>query len=789
MAPDVVSPQNAGPAPPQPSTVVSPVAPMAPSAPLIPQTSSFTPFQPQFGSLPVQDSFAPQNSFPPGYLGGSFFPGPITQPGPTIPSNSAFGRVSHLAPPPPQYNSLSRGFTMPPLAHDAVLPPHPRRAQREEDNRRNSNTNDRRSAADSNIVSSTRSDRNATAGPAPRRDRYTDDSAPYEYRRELNPDVRGRGIRGSTYAPRSRHDGGRGRNDNFRGRGPPPNRSDVRSSSGPSNRPQQARAHQRDEYDHFLGDDDGAKLYSPRRHPKYRYDSWIPAIVEGRFVPNPSAAETTPRGYPILPPVPAEPGDDSEYPSEESDSDDKRQEKKKAAMIKERNRQAAAVAQLAPGSIVPPAYPTPAPPSAGMFGRLSFDQIDDARVLLNWWAAGDASAYYMAVHLITYYAENTAASRPPGIVHIMSNQSTAGSDFVYARTGQNTSLAKLRAAASNTVTRSDRRRMGRHRNSSRHDHSTTTTGTSTGPSSVIDHDEVMPPAPELSLASFQPSFLGTSPPTVNLPDAPAGLGPSASLADALEYMGRLPPSRWTPGIRLHDGTWPTSSTPIRTDPLVDDVQAARFILMIAPPESEGREGGRDAFIELAMIGFSLFGLFERFVQRGQWMGDSLPLEHYPFDARTLNLSLVLSWIHQHGISPGTEGARALHSFAASWRNQRENLASPTGVQFSSEPINERSVMSWPDEAITSWSHLQHGQLRAGVQSDYPRTPRSRAPSTAAPVVTVPPTNNDEGNAGPTDESAGPTEPVMEVDEEAEPGELPRNDENAAPPSNDEEQEH
>ncbi|KAK7026531.1 hypothetical protein R3P38DRAFT_3191628 [Favolaschia claudopus] len=87
-------------------------------------------------------------------------------------------------------------------------------------------------------------------------------------------------------------------------------------------------------------------------------------------------------------------------------------------------------------------------------------------------------------------------------------------------------------------------------------------------------------------------------------------------------------------------------------------------------------------------------------------------------------------------------------------------------------------MSWPDEAITSWSHLQHGQLRAGVQSDYPLAPpRSRAPEhRRTPSSTVPPTNNDEGNAGPTDESAGPTEPVMEVDEEAEPGELPRNDE-------------
>ncbi|KAK6992971.1 hypothetical protein R3P38DRAFT_2801319 [Favolaschia claudopus] len=452
-------------------------------------------------------------------------------------------------------------------------------------------------------------------------------------------------------------------------------------------------------------------------------------------------------------------------------------------MIKERNRQAAAVANLAPGSIVPPAFTAPTPPSAGIFGRLSFDQVDDARVLLNWWSAGSDNAYYMAIHLITYYAENPAASRPPGIVHLLSNQSTASSDFVFARTGQSISLARLRADAANTATRSDRRRA-RKRNTSQPDHSTTT-GTSTGTPSVIDTDEVMPAAPEISLASFQPSFLGTSPPTTTMPDAPAGLGPAASLADALVYMERLPPFRWTPGVRIHDGTWPTESTPMRTPPLVDDVQASRFVLMIAPPESEGGAGGREAFIELVLVGFSLFGLFERFVTRGQWVGASLPLERYPFDARTLNLSLALSWVHQHGISPETEGARALHSFAASWRNRHDNTGSPTGVVFRREPINERSVLNWPDEAITSWSLLQHGQLRNGVHSDYPRIPHERIPRVTLPPPAAPSTTNEGLHTGPTDEPVGPTEPPMEVDEEVEPGEVPNNDEHTTPPDNNE----
>ncbi|KAK6977014.1 hypothetical protein R3P38DRAFT_2582493 [Favolaschia claudopus] len=360
----------------------------------------------------------------------------------------------------------------------------------------------------------------------------------------------------------------------------------------------------------------------------------------------------------------------------------------------------------------------------------------------------------MAIHLITYYAENPAASRPPGIVHLMSRQSNAGSDFVFARTGQNISLAKLRAAASNTVTRADRRRANRFRNSSRPDHSTTTS-TSTAASSVIDTDEVMPAAPGPSLASYQPSFLGTSPPNPLLPDTAAGLGPSATLADALVYLARRSPSRWMPGLRLHDGTWPTPSTPQGTEPLVDDVLASRFILMIAPTANEGGAGGHETFIEQVLVGFSLWGLFERFVQRGQWIGASYPLERYPFDARTLNI------------------------FAASWRNSRENTGNPTGTTFGSEPVDDNSVSSWPDEAIIPWGQLQHGQLRANVHSDYPRVP-SRVTIPPAPVT------DDTSTTGPTESTVGPTEPLMDVDNEVEPGEVSTNDEHVNPPATDDE---
>ncbi|KAK6992972.1 hypothetical protein R3P38DRAFT_3224345 [Favolaschia claudopus] len=189
VAPDLMNSQGAASASSQmPATSVFPLAPPISMPPLPTQPSPHVSFQPQFGSLPVQTQLAPQNNPPPGYLGGSFFQGLSTQPSPPPTFSSAFSQVSHLAPPPPQYNSLSRGFTMPPLAHDAVLPPPPRRAQREDEARRSNN--DRRPGVDQYAPNPYRNDRATNAvprrpnspGPSTRRDQYEERSAPHDHR-------------------------------------------------------------------------------------------------------------------------------------------------------------------------------------------------------------------------------------------------------------------------------------------------------------------------------------------------------------------------------------------------------------------------------------------------------------------------------------------------------------------------------------------------------------------------------------------------------------------------------
>ncbi|KAJ7154826.1 hypothetical protein C8R46DRAFT_1041797 [Mycena filopes] len=131
---------------------------------------------------------------------------------------------------------------------------------------------------------------------------------------------------------------------------------------------------------------------------------------------------------------------------------------------------------------------------------------------------------------------------------------------------------------------------------------------------------------------------------------------------------------------------------------------------------------RVRFMQEVLMGFSVGGLFERFVLRGVWEGASLPLEHYPFDCSNLTLSQVFSWVHRHGLAPGHPDVARLQSFAASWRNRREDNDSPIGQEFNERPRNAIDVLSWPDAQITSWRNLAYGVPCAGVTTAYPSFP-------------------------------------------------------------------
>ncbi|KAJ6455132.1 hypothetical protein C8R47DRAFT_1228361 [Mycena vitilis] len=232
---------------------------------------------------------------------------------------------------------------------------------------------------------------------------------------------------------------------------------------------------------------------------------------------------------------------------------------------------------------------------------------------------------------------------------------------------------------------------------------------------------------------YEQSYIGSSPLPVSGDGFSSRMGPTASLSHVLEQLTAMPPQRWVQGVRLANGEWPGPDTPAGSRPLVDDVLAARFVHMIAPIREEGSLH-RARFIGELLRGFSVFGLFERFVTRGNYITASLPLERYGFDSTNVEFSHVFSFVAQHGVHPGSRAARRLHDYAASWRNLADENQNPTAQSFDQSPRHSHDVLNWPDSRIIEWGVLRHGPLRANINSTYPRFPAHEAPHADAPSI-------------------------------------------------------
>ncbi|KAJ7027666.1 hypothetical protein C8F04DRAFT_1189352 [Mycena alexandri] len=254
---------------------------------------------------------------------------------------------------------------------------------------------------------------------------------------------------------------------------------------------------------------------------------------------------------------------------------------------------------------------------------------------------------------------------------------------------------------------------------------------------MADMDDPMPAPSGSQEDPFEPSYLGRSPPSTRGDPSDASSA-SASLTVALDAASRRSPRLWAPGARTITGEWPAATDAPGTRMLPNDARAIRFVNYIAPM-GEGTSPDRTRFIEVLLRGFSIFGLFERHVQRGQWVEDALPLEHYPFDCSDLTLSRVFSWAHQHGLRPNSPDSLALHSYAASERNRLAKNESPGGQRFvRAKPRDVADVLSWPDGLITDWRQLQHGPIRRGVTTTYPQHPAAAAfAASAANIAPMP----------------------------------------------------
>jgi hypothetical protein len=405
--------------------------------------------------------------------------------------------------------------------------------------------------------------------------------------------------------------------------------------------------------------------------------------------------------------------------------------------------------------------------SAGIWRELLINTVPEARNLLRWMGMGCPRARAMFRHLMEYFGHNPTALRPDGVLFLLRKQSAAESSWLVATTGDATPMSRRDGSKRPAVTRNERRKRARQGQAP--PSSTPTGDTSTTAPSNVDEDEPMPagadispPGPPADAVPFQQSYVGLSPPPVGTTPTDGHRGPTASLSSVHYEMVSRVPSTWVQGIRLEDGRWPTGSSPIGSNPLVNDLLVARLLHFISPRRSP-TSIHRVWFLDTVLTGFSVYGLYERFVTRGQWVPASLPLEPYPFDATNISLSQAFSWVHQHGIPANSPEAHMVHSYASSWRNSRLGYNSPTGQSFPDEPRNSMDVLNWPDARITEWRALIHGPVRPNVTTAYPRQP-SGGLSVPTPDLTA----DQEMSTAPGNDTPEPGEVRDTVDHEMEP---------------------
>ncbi|KAJ7454312.1 hypothetical protein B0H11DRAFT_1926520 [Mycena galericulata] len=454
------------------------------------------------------------------------------------------------------------------------------------------------------------------------------------------------------------------------------------------------------------------------------------------FVPIPppivELAPRGPNGHPIFPETIQPDEDVSDYGNSEDDSEDENKTRK-IRRDKERKQLTKALSKAGLPTASPAMPPHPNPSQIGPWAGHGIYTIAEARNLIKWVTSGCQRSRALYDYIMQYHHDVLTADRSDGVLHLVSAQNQTETAWLLRTTGDPTPRSR-RDPNAPTLSRNARRRESKRKKAR-----------ASGKATEVEIDEVdatvnqgvadidlgddEPTASEERMATF-PSTLGSSRAAANyVADPSDNQSPAtASGLEAMQVMQSLSPQLWEAGIRLENGQWPAENSPIGSTPWAADMLAARFLHFIAPEENTGL---RAEFMELAITGLSLFGLYERMVQRGEWQYAERALEHFPFSG-PLSHSMVLAWIHQHGIPTQGRALIALRAYAASWRNQRERNPSPTGNTFHGEPRDSHDVLSWPDRLITHWRQLVYHPVLPGVITEFPRHPCVAASTDTAP---------------------------------------------------------
>ncbi|KAJ7117941.1 hypothetical protein C8R43DRAFT_960594 [Mycena crocata] len=256
----------------------------------------------------------------------------------------------------------------------------------------------------------------------------------------------------------------------------------------------------------------------------------------------------------------------------------------------------------------------------------------------------------------------------------------------------------------------------------------------------IGEDVAMKDAPGVMNAIVR-AYLGTaSPPATDTtsvvlteyaePDTVGRRASKPPLTTAVRWYKAIPTNKWPKGMRVTRETWP--STPSAT-PWPTDV-SAWFTINALVPLRGPTSLHRARFIAEAVNVLSIEGTFDRYAIEGTYVFDSLPLEHYPFDATNISAAQVVSWFVQHGIAPQSLALDALQDFARSRRNHIAGAASPVPTEFTSGfPASAKDVPAIIIRDEDLWQNLHHGAVRETVTTSYPAFPAGVAQGISASV--------------------------------------------------------
>jgi hypothetical protein len=347
--------------------------------------------------------------------------------------------------------------------------------------------------------------------------------------------------------------------------------------------------------------------------------------------------------------------------------------------------------------------------SAAMMGPwfgLTFTLIAHAINLMRWVRHGCRLSYQTLCYVTQRVGSDLTILRTDGELHLLLHQVRACGDFWFAVTGNR--VAPSRSSALRKPLLAD-------------------------VPAQEEQDVAMPDGVLSTLA-----YLGTAPPddtgnthvwlaecvvqgATPLPGVVTLLGNVSALYEKMAT--RL----WPIGMRVNRDAYPDAEW---CRPWAPDVTAWWTINSLSPRREKGGTSiHRARFLDALIKILSIAGTFSSVVTAGGYTTAALALEHYPFCCLNVTASQVVAWLVQHGIAPGSSAILVLESFGRARRNRTDGGADPAGCEFTSFPMNEAEMRKIGQDGITPWGALEHGPLRDGVTSSYPRSPGADAVKT------------------------------------------------------------